>query len=343
MKFILQENLFDRYREEKISREEDRKRILYDIEHRKGYNNSMIAKNFLEGIKNEGYFITPVNMKLPDMAYMDSIPEIPIISFLINFRTIKLTDGSNDILSLFDSFISSTKSENRYLAEFIIKFDIDDEYALHKFILEDTFREKYKELIIRPCAFRRWEGRNSIYLTYSYLFSQRNLTSEWIGFLTDDFMFTRDIIEDLKTLNKRYTILNTQPTEDALKKIINWKNNLSWAKSPLTECYPILTTDIIETCGGMGWQSNIDNWLGLLSAILYKKYNYNIFHTIIPFYNRNTEGKPTLDWGDNFPTKFNKEMFVDDTTFPQNEYYFNLVEQQAKNLYLNIKENNYVL
>lgn len=339
MKFIFQDNLYERYREKNFSREEDRKRIQGDIKHRMDYNNSTIAENFLEGIKNEGYFLTPINSLLPDMAYMEGIKETPLISFLINFRTIKLTNGNNDILSLFDSYMANIKPENRYLAEFIIKFDIDDEFALHKFILEDTFRNKYKDLIIRPCAFRRWEGRSSIYLTYSYLFSQRNPTSKWIGFLTDDFTFTRDIIEDIKHLDKKYTILNTQQTEIALKGIDNWRTNLSWAKSPITECYPIITPDIIEICGGMGWQSNIDNWLGLIGAILYKQYNYNIFNYITPFYSRNTEDKLSLNLSDNYPAKFNKEMFVDDTTSPKNDYYFNLVEQQAKNIYLNIKEN----
>jgi hypothetical protein len=94
---------------------------------------------------------------------------------------------------------------------------------------------------------------------------------------------------------------------------------------------PCFSVKCIEVLQNYGWQCNADNWKTLLFILMYEKYNIDLWRTVTDFYSRN----PT-DGTSGFGHSFNN-MEMDGDKNPQNNYYFTLVEQQVKNLYLNIK------
>ena len=64
--------------------------------------------------------------------------------------------------------------------------------------------------------------------------------------------------------------------------------------------------------------------------MMFERYNVDMWQTIAPFYTRNpTNG--TSGYGISY-----NNMEMDGSKNPQNTYYYDLVAQQAKNLYLNI-------
>ena len=79
-----------------------------------------------------------------------------------------------------------------------------------------------------------------------------------------------------------------------------------------------------------GWQCNGDNWKTLLHILMYEKYGMDLWKTVPAFFSRN----PT-DGASGYGESYNN-MEMDGSKNPANSYYFTLVEQQAKNLYLNI-------
>ena len=97
-----------------------------------------------------------------------------------------------------------------------------------------------------------------------------------------------------------------------------------------------MSTKLITILGGFGFQPNTDNWTQLLHVILIQKYNINISKKVEVYYERSTS---QTDW-------LNKKEYsiirTHDFTNYNKEFYFDFVEQQSKNIYLNLLESGNV-
>ena len=69
---------------------------------------------------------------------------------------------------------------------------------------------------------------------------------------------------------------------------------------------------------------------------MYNKYKVTLSKDVGPWIEFNLNKKPK-HLPDHFPSKYNQEMIVSISKQCQVDYYFDLVEQQAKNIYLNMK------
>ena len=108
-----------------------------------------------------------------------------------------------------------------------------------------------------------------------------------------------------------------------------------WTKGGLTEPFPIIATKLLEVIGNMGWQSNIDNWLSLINVIFYHTYGKLLYkRTPLPYIELNPIPQKFTE--DNYPTNFNADMYTSHSKLPESQYYFNLVEQQVKNIYFDM-------
>jgi hypothetical protein len=297
-------------------------------------------KNIKEILFDDNYYASPYN-KDQDC----------LLSVLMCVRMTRGIGGPTDILTFLSSLFQKWTPLSQSKTEFLIKFDLDDETAIKKLFLEGRINKMIREFnspsppIIRYFIYNRWEGKKTFNYHYQYLFSQRNPKSKFITFATDDSYYVDDLIEKLSpVINQEYKILiRSEMYNNVLGTISTWKEPCElrkWASGDLTDPYPIVSSKIIEICGGMGWQQNIDNWFSLLGVILFKKYNIQIFQTFPVCINRKTEERIGLE-SPNY-SAFNKEMFVDDTTFPQNNYYLKLVETQATSIFLHMKNENLI-
>lgn len=289
----------------------------------------------------------PSLYQINKFGYYSSEPKSenkPILSFLVCCRFCK----ENNILYKFLDSVERVFNtpEQRKQIEILIKFDIDDEKAIRE-ILEKELLKKYP-LIIRPYFYRRWEGRLTLNLQYMFLFSRKAKTSKYIVFATDDCVVEGNFLPIIeKHLNQPYCIFTRHShKKEKLEAAREYKKpkeegGYLWSGAGLTEPFPIVSDRIIECCGNMGWQVNIDNWLSLLNVIMYTKYKVNLMiDLLIPHigFNPNPIGKQP----EYFVGHFNMEMFVSGTKTCENDYYFDLTERQAKNIYLNMKEEGYI-
>ena len=85
---------------------------------------------------------------------------------------------------------------------------------------------------------------------------------------------------------------------------------------------------------GFGFQSNTDNWISLLNVILYNKYGIDLTKIVEVFCLRNEQSDYNICKGE---IKYDM-LVINAGMFITNSFYFNLIEQQAKNIYLNILE-----
>jgi hypothetical protein len=96
----------------------------------------------------------------------------------------------------------------------------------------------------------------------------------------------------------------------------------------LTDTYPIVSTKIFEVIGNCGWQIHIDATCALLNVILYQKYGINLDYLLDSKYLSRMDSVRA--------DKLNPPQNPFNTSIPS--YYYTLIEQQAKNIYLNMKE-----
>jgi len=284
-----------------------------------------MQKNILE---RDRYFVTPYNEN-----------HKPLISFLMNCRLLRSLNDKSSIYTMLDSFNGKLSKEDKSKIEIIVKFDVDDKEVIDKLLLDNQLQKKYPDIVIRPIIYDRWEGRKSLNLHYAFIFTRRNPNSKFIGFITDDVIIQENPIPYIeKYKNEEYCILSHCHNLEILNGITDWKTNITrWSCGNLTEPYPIVSSKIFEICGNMGYQVNIDNWLALLNVILFVKYKIDLYIDVPDFFHRDvfTNGKFIPQ---NFqPSNFNWEWFVDDSIGTTDNYYYNLVEQQADNIYYNIK------
>jgi len=230
----------------------------------------------------------------------------------------------SNISNFLNSLISC--GGNKTNCEILIKYDTDDDSQP-----SETFFSNF-QLNIKKFVWSRGEGRHSIHLDHFYLFSQRSLQSRFVLLCSDDFTFNRKgFLDDILNINDEFCFVGSnRPKVEHYKNRWREKNVMSVWKHNEGVSLPCFSVKCLEVLQNFGWQCNADNWKSLLTILLYEKYDIDIWRTVPNFYFRNPS-----DGTSGFGQSFNN-MEMDGIKNPQNEYYFTLVEQQAKNLYLNI-------
>lgn len=250
-----------------------------------------------------------------------------MVSFIISSRVKNNPDS--DIFGLLDSILEYGYNNNN--CEVLIKYDDDDdeqpsesEFSLYPFP-------------IRKFVWGKMEGRHSLHLTYFQLFTERNPKSKFIINCPDDRIFFRKgFIDEILSIKKKYCFVgNILPSSETIKLDYHKTQNI---KIWVHQCDLLVTScKMIEILGNFGFQANTDNWVTLLHLVLVSKYNLDLFVKVENFNMRNPQvNKSHL----NNVKNYNENFRVDDTIESISPYYFKLIEQQAKNIYLNYKEDN---
>lgn len=247
-----------------------------------------------------------------------------MLSIIFSSRIKDNPDGN--IKRFLDSLVDCGGNQDN--VEVILKFDEDDDQVPPK-----TFFDNYP-FNIKVHQWSRGEGRHSIHLDHFYLFAQHNPRSKFVMLGSDDFTFNRfGFIDDILSIEDEFAFVGyARPRMELYAP--NWKEErvMNVWKHNEGVSLPCMSTRTLEVLQNWGWQSNGDNWVTLLVILMYANYQMDLWKSVIPFYVRN----PT-DGTSSYKPCFNN-MEIGGNKNPQNEYYFDLVAQQAHNLYLNIKE-----
>lgn len=250
-----------------------------------------------------------------------------MVTFIISSR-VKDNPDSN-IFELLDSILENGYNENN--CEVLIKYDDDDD---ERPTISDFTKYPFTTKIF---IWSRMEGRHSLHLTYFQLFNERNPKSKFIINCPDDRIFFRKgFVDEILSIKKKYCFIgNIVPSSELIKSDYHKKQNI---KIWIHQCDLLVTScKIIEILGNFGFQSNTDNWMTLLHLVLVSKYNLDLFVKVENFNMRNNQiNKSYL----NNIKNYNEIFRVDDTVDFISPNYFKLIEQQAKNIYLNYKEDN---
>ena len=284
----------------------------------------------------------------------------PLISFLICYRTEEQSDNRCNLFMMLQAFKDFLKPTDYDKVEVLVRID-DDDIVAHDRLVRDNYQQQLP-FTFKVFEHNKWEGRYAFNYHHMYLFSQRNPNSKFIGFMGDDCIHLpkcKDMIDEIekKYLNKDYVILRSsdyddtyppkKPTDLKMKQRLeeitkmgdyrDLKVTQRWCTSFLVESYPIVSVKLLEVIGNLGWQLNIDSTLSLLNIMLYQKYGLNMYFMLdSKLYNR-MDG--TRKDKINPPAKiFNHEMTLHGSKASGNPYLYTLMEQQAKNIYLNMKE-----
>jgi hypothetical protein len=215
---------------------------------------------------------------------------------------------------------------NKDNCEVLIKYDNDDTEQP-----DMSYYEKFP-FKVKKFIWSRGEGRHGFHLDHFYLFSQRNQKSRFVLLCADDFTFIKKgFIEEILSIKEEYCFVGPRrPRAETYKGRWRVPNVMEVWKHNEGVSLPCFSVRCIEVLQNYGWQCNGDNWKTLLHILMYEKYNLDLWKTVSNFYSRN----PT-DGASGYGKSFNN-MEMDGSKNPENVYYYDLVEQQAKNLYLNI-------
>jgi len=246
----------------------------------------------------------------------------PLITFLMLYRGRDETDKALENL-----FVSLQTHLPRGSFEVLVRLDDND---LHG---KGTFKQLvhlYNKINIRYFIHHRWEGRWSINYDYLYLFTYKNPSSKWVSFLTDDCIIKRNIVEELDEKFHLVGDFKTDMTNDKMNLVGDYKSK-HWLTPEYICAYPLMSTWLAKVMCNMGYQVNIDSTLALLNAILYVKYGIIIGKHIPEFIIRDN-----VDRVDNWGETFNRQLLITDSDMPVDSFFFELMEQQAHNIYLSL-------
>ena len=260
-----------------------------------------------------------------------------MVSFILTSRVKDNVDSN--IHSLLKSIVFCGGLKDN--VEVLIKYDDDDDLKPDK---SEFINYPFD---VKLFSWNRGEGRFSLQFDYTILLTELNPISKVIVNISDDFIITRpgfiiDLLNDVEL--REYFVMGGKFIEvdndnPNINEIINWRSNQSgW----ITYANPLVASrKLIEVLGGFGFQSNTDNWISLLCQILRYKYNIilDIGRTEV-FFKRSEQNEfhKSGRLTDKVP-KDNK-LYADCHVSVKNSQYFDLVEQQAKNVYLNILDSN---
>ena len=210
--------------------------------------------------------------------------------------------------------------------EVLIKYDYDDDE-------KPKDKEFNYPFNIKTFTWDRYDGRYSLHIDYQYLFMEIDERSKLVINIADDFYFTRtNIFNELLSITDDYLIIFSHDHKEAENDI-----NYRIKKKFFSDCeLMVMSTKLITILGGFGFQPNTDNWTQLLHVILIQKYNINISKKVEVFYERCTSQS---DWSDKKECSIIRTY---DFTNYNKKFYFDLIEQQSKNIYLNLLESGNV-
>jgi hypothetical protein len=233
---------------------------------------------------------------------------------------------ASDLKQLLDSTVATTTPEERAQLEYLIKYDDDDDCRP-----PESFFASYP-FPIRTFSWSRGEGRHYLHHAQEYLFAQRDRRSRFLLMMADDFFYTRPgWVSDILAVPDEFCIMGPiRPHIELYKGVYEQNEQIRKWVVAFGALAPVVSTRLIEVCQNFGWQSNVDSWLMGLSVVLYDLYGMVIWQAIEPFYKRGG-GYGTGDT----PTYNNMELTC--KTGPLNDYWFELVRHQARNVYLNIE------
>lgn len=260
-----------------------------------------------------------------------------------------------------ESICDTTTPEQREKIEILIKFDNDDD------LVPDIYRNPVldaKGMRVRTFFYERGEGRADINNVISYLGTLVDEKCELIMNAADDFVFDNDTwfneIEEKynqsKQQNGGYIIFgeasnhtnyeyeskfHTFQDVTDFDDVINCHTCIvqSSLNKYIGEYCPIFSRKVYNVISGQFWMPSIDGYFIVLSAFLALKYNTNIYNRLHNFYRR-TVGSNSDQFRDNLLTGggsgYNLNEFSGSRSV-SNKNFFSLVEQQARNIFLNIK------
>lgn len=247
-----------------------------------------------------------------------------MISFILTSRVTGNPD--TNIEQLLGS--AAACASNPSNLEFIIKYDSDDDQRP-----SDAFFRKFP-FPIKVHTWSRGEGRHGLHLDHQYLFAQRDMRSRFVMICADDFTFYRNGFDaDILAIPDEICFVGYARPRMELYTGHLYEENYARAWT-LNEgvCLPCMSVRTAEVLSNFGQQCNADNWQTLLVLLMWQNYGMDIWKTIAPWYLRNpTDGQSGYGKG------FNNMVVDGSRPLPENKYYFKLVEQQCKNLYLNMK------
>jgi len=266
----------------------------------------------------------------------------PLVTFIMCSR--RKNNPDSNLIEFLNSVAKHVEDSNVCNMEILIKFDTDDDESENLIYnrnnrtarrLNNGKRWDQPNLLleyphnVRHFVYNRGEGRRSLHNDYMFLFSQRNPNSKFISFVTDDCVISRPGLfnELLKVKDPDFMLMGDK--EPRINFYGNYRTNQEWRMD--VSMFPILSTKIVECCGSMGWQVNIDNWITLLHVILCHKYQLDLWRSVDGHY-------VTREGGASHESQYGKvynPMEVNNLLTVNNHYYFDLVEQQARNIYLN--------
>lgn len=264
-----------------------------------------------------------------------------MISILLSSR-IKNNPDSN-LLGMINSIISTCTPEELTKLELIIKYDDDDEY-INNHLITAPFD-------IKEVTYNRCTGRSHLHHFNEYLFTLKNHKSKFILQVADDFIFTRPgWVSQILSFTKEYLFIGSgqcdkEPGPWHTKsrppiETINYFDMESW-RCIFGNIAPCFSVRLIEVCQNFGWTSSIDAWAYLLTMMCYQNHKINIFEYIDAFYKRTeglgVESNQSHDeiFKKGFDYSYNR-MQQTGSKNCENMYWFDLVYQQATNVYLNI-------
>jgi len=283
----------------------------------------------------------------------------------------------NNLLEFLRSIYNTTSTEQRKNIEVLIKFDSDDDLVPDEFKIASLKEQyiistrQYCQVAtiegikVRSFFYERGEGRSDINNVLSYLGTLVNPCSELIMNAADDFLFVTD--SWYKELFNKYNFAKKRNGGYIIFGEASTVTNYSYSAKPHTfldlpdfnqlisynagvnssalnkyigEYCPIFSKKIFNVLSGQFWMPSIDAYFALLNAFLVLKFNINIYCRLNNFYKR-TSKNDLRHKRDKFiesgGTKYNFNEVSGYYGVPRNKSFYALVEQQAKNIYLNIK------
>jgi hypothetical protein len=184
-------------------------------------------------------------------------------------------------------------------------------------------------------TYGQWEGRDTINLAWQYLYFIKNPSSKYVAFMTDDAVFYSilgtgrlDCITSVITYSdKKYQIFITDEHSNPVEKI-PYEKMAQFTHAHWTENYPIVSDTIMQHCN-LSTLTSCDSYFSLLRIILLQRYKIEIGTVINHFAVRFGENirRPWGQFGYSAPTCSELPIPI-----------LNSIEQTAKNIYLNIKE-----
>jgi len=253
-------------------------------------------------------------------------------------RNGNLSSNLERFINNIDSICSEKEKEK---IEIIIKFDSDD--SIPDFIKTNNFL-----FPIKYVQYNRCEGRWDYHSFLNYLITLRNDKSKCCINMADDFIIRKPFVDKILQIfeEKPFSIVGGAWSDwggDFTNLNINapYQNRYAWEKFIGAYC-PIVGEKILKSVISFGLSPSVDAWAVALALVTYQNYGVNIWQDLECFYYRDE----AYDKGNLIGTtpehhKAIKPYNTLDMMNFRNSYnqkFWEIVNCQAKNIVLNMKD-----